>query len=110
MAGEHGFELRIVTSGTNLTSLIPPIVASAVDLLTSERLSLVKRCAECDWLFLDTSKNGKRRWCKAACGNRARSRERYERLRQPGPRRPRTRTRQRGSRTAFGRLHEKPRR
>jgi len=78
--GRSGLEVRTVTSEMDLADLIPPIVASAVDLLTSDRLTLMKRCAECDWLFLDTSRNGTRRWCKSTCGNRARSRDRYERL------------------------------
>jgi predicted RNA-binding Zn ribbon-like protein len=78
--GERGLEFRMVANEGDLAGLIAPIVSDAVDLLTSDRLLLTKRCAECDWLFLDTSKNSTRRWCKSTCGNRARSRERYERL------------------------------
>jgi len=74
-----GVKIRSVMNDTNLAGPISPIVTSAIGLLTSDRLALMKRCAECDWLYLDTSKNGKRRWCKSTCGNRARSRERYER-------------------------------
>src|SRR4029453_15190112 len=77
--GKSGLELRIVAKGGDIAGLISPIVVDAVDLLTSDRLLLLKRCAECDWLFLDTSKNGARRWGKSTCGNRARSRKRYER-------------------------------
>jgi predicted RNA-binding Zn ribbon-like protein len=77
--GQSGLELRIVANESELRDLTSPIVADAVDLLTSDQLTLVRRCAECDWLFLDTSKNGTRRWCKSTCGNRVRSRERYER-------------------------------
>lgn len=86
-AMKRGLELRFVRSDT-LDRMLGPIVVSAVDLLTSERLSLLKRCEECDWLFLDESKNGTRRWCKTMCGNRARSRERYARLRAAPARRP----------------------
>src|SRR5262249_51830711 len=77
--GESGLELHTVTNDRDLAGLIAPIVLAAVDLLTSDRLALMKRCAECDWLFLDTSRNGARRWCKSTCGNRVRSRERYQR-------------------------------
>jgi predicted RNA-binding Zn ribbon-like protein len=77
--GQSGLELRTVTNEMDLAGLISPVVVAAVDLLTSRQLRLITRCAECDWLFLDTSKNGTRRWCKSTCGNRARSRERYER-------------------------------
>ena len=78
--GQRSLEFRIVANESDLAGLSSPIVADAVDLLTSDRLLLIKRCAECDWLFLDTSKNGTRRWCKSTCGNRLRSRERYGRL------------------------------
>lgn len=42
-------------------------------LLTSGDLSRLKVCGtpDCDWLFLDTSKNGRRRWCQMrVCGAR----------------------------------------
>lgn len=54
-----------------------PVVRSAVDLLTGSSLDRVKRCPGegCGWLFLDTSRNGSRRWCDmSSCGNRARVR------------------------------------
>src|SRR5262249_37765061 len=76
---ESGIQIRTVTNETDLTDPISAIVVSAVELLTSPRLASIKRCAECDWLFLDASKNGTRRWCKSTCGNRVRSRERYDR-------------------------------
>jgi predicted RNA-binding Zn ribbon-like protein len=62
-----------------------PIAQSAADLLTSVDLQAVRECAapECDWLFLDTSRNHSRRWCDMkACGNRAKARRHYERNRQ----------------------------
>ncbi|MEU4424859.1 ABATE domain-containing protein [Actinoplanes sp. NPDC024001] len=52
-----------------------PAACSAVDLLTTGRLDRVKVCAStggCDGLFLDTSKNGSRRWCSMSdCGTEA---------------------------------------
>jgi predicted RNA-binding Zn ribbon-like protein len=37
---------------------------------------------DCSWLFLDTSKAGRRRWCDmAVCGNAAKSRRHYARAR-----------------------------
>jgi predicted RNA-binding Zn ribbon-like protein len=50
-----------------------PILRSAADLLTSDRLARVRICSaeDCDWLFLDQSKNRSRRWCDmGVCGNR----------------------------------------
>jgi predicted RNA-binding Zn ribbon-like protein len=51
-----------------------PIVRSAAALATSPQLERVHECAgtDCGWLFLDTSKAGRRRWCSMeVCGNRA---------------------------------------
>lgn len=65
-----------------LDQMLWHVVRSAVDLLTSERVSRVKMCGECGWLFLDTSKNGSRRWCiMEICGNRAKARRHYARSR-----------------------------
>lgn len=58
---------------------------SAVELLTSPQIDRVKICASpdgCGWLFLDTSKNGSRRWCSMeVCGSRAKMRRLYARRR-----------------------------
>ena len=75
------FELSLQTSAEDPDAMLWPIVASAVELLTSDRLARLKRCHECDWLFLDESKNGSRTWCKKDCGDRARARRHYERVR-----------------------------
>lgn len=67
-----------------LTRPLWPILHSAAEVLTSSYLARVKRCPgkDCGWLFLDTSKNGSRRWCDmAVCGNRARVRAFAERKR-----------------------------
>ncbi len=46
-----------------------PIAVAAIDLLRSDRLGRLKRCANCNWLFLDRSRNGSRRWCSMdECG------------------------------------------
>jgi predicted RNA-binding Zn ribbon-like protein len=59
-----------------------PMVRSAADLLTSERLDRVGQCPGCGWLFLDSSRNRSRRWCTMeVCGNRAKARRHYERTR-----------------------------
>jgi len=55
---------------------------SAADLLTSADLGRLRRCGghQCGWLFLDTSRNRKRRWCDMKdCGNRAKVRSFRER-------------------------------
>jgi predicted RNA-binding Zn ribbon-like protein len=46
-----------------------PIVKSALDLLLEGNFDRIKRCPRCHWLFNDTSKNGRRRWCSMdTCG------------------------------------------
>lgn len=59
-----------------------PIARSAADLLASDQFAHVRPCAarDCLWLFLDTSKNHRRRWCDMAkCGNRAKFQRFYNR-------------------------------
>jgi predicted RNA-binding Zn ribbon-like protein len=56
-----------------IISLIGRLAVQAASLLTSPELARLKLCSThaCDWLFLDTSKNGRRRWCQMSiCGSR----------------------------------------
>ncbi len=60
--------------------LLWKIARSAVDLLASDQLPFVRACSskECEWFFLDTSKNHHLRWCDMSrCGNRAKVRKFY---------------------------------
>lgn len=60
--------LEDMTSG-----FIGRMASEAAALLTSSDLVRLKACAtpDCDWLFIDTSKNGRRRWCQMnLCGAR----------------------------------------
>jgi predicted RNA-binding Zn ribbon-like protein len=61
-----------------------PAATSAVALLLSDDLARVKECAtdDCNWMFLDMSRNRSRRWCDMKdCGNRAKARRHYARRR-----------------------------
>jgi predicted RNA-binding Zn ribbon-like protein len=65
-----------------LDCILWPVAQSAADLLTSGDLPKLHQCEgpECGWLFLDTSRNGRRRWCVMQdCGNRAKVRRFRER-------------------------------
>jgi predicted RNA-binding Zn ribbon-like protein len=56
-----------------LNHLLSPVVRDAAVFLTSADFSRLRICGnpQCGWVFLDTSKNGTRRWCSmAVCGNR----------------------------------------
>jgi predicted RNA-binding Zn ribbon-like protein len=65
--------------------ILGPVVDAAVDLLCDEQLARVKECVggDCNWLFLDSSRNHSRRWCAMAdCGNRAKVRRFYRKQRE----------------------------
>lgn len=59
------------------------IAASALSILADSReLERVKLCPghDCGWLFLDETKNARRKWClMEVCGNRAKSSRHYAR-------------------------------
>ena len=60
------------------------IAAGAIGLLHSAALPRIKRCPSCAWFFLDTSKNGSRRWCSmATCGATAKAHRYYWKDRDP---------------------------
>jgi len=80
-----GFSWDVDMRGSTALGQLAPVLWSAGDLLTGNRLDKVKRCAnpECGWLFLDDSRAGKRRWCSmSACGNRAKARRHYHKSRE----------------------------
>jgi predicted RNA-binding Zn ribbon-like protein len=72
-------------SGRNLDAVLWPVSRSAADLLTSDtERHLVRECgaSDCQWLFLDASKNRSRQWCSMqSCGNREKARRHYQRVR-----------------------------
>jgi len=89
---EGGFEWTSEASKRGagpLDEALWSVARSAEDLLTSSapsELGRVRRCpgdeGRCGWLFLDTTKNGTRRWCSmAGCGSRAKMRRLYRRRR-----------------------------
>ncbi len=62
---------------TATDQMLWPVLRSAAELLTSDRMDRVRLCSaeDCDWLFLDSSRNRSRRWCDmAVCGNRSKVR------------------------------------
>ncbi len=68
-----------------MDSMLWPVAKSAAELLTSEEAGRIRVCEgilaeECDWLFIDETRNGSRRWCSMSdCGNRAKARRHYQR-------------------------------
>ncbi|HXW25491.1 MAG TPA: ABATE domain-containing protein [Xanthobacteraceae bacterium] len=69
-----GFAWRWDPARAPVAAVVGPIALSAVDLVTQAAPARIKQCAgeHCGWLFLDASKNNRRRWCEMdVCGNRA---------------------------------------
>ena len=69
-----------------LDRMLWPVVRSAADLVTSREVGRVRECAadDCAWLFIDTSRGPRRKWCDmSTCGNRAKARRYYARHRPP---------------------------
>jgi predicted RNA-binding Zn ribbon-like protein len=78
----RGFQWEWIGMDAYPDSLLWPVARAAVDLLLSDQLGNVRICAsdDCAWLFLDTTKNHRRRWCDMkTCGNRMKARRHYER-------------------------------
>lgn len=76
------FSWRLRSEPLELDSMLWPVIHAAVKLSTGPQASRIRRCASpsCDWLFLDASKRGNRRWCDmTVCGNRAKARRFYSR-------------------------------
>lgn len=79
---DEGFRWTWRDKENHSARLLWQIVHSAMDLLVSNDMQLVRQCAgeDCDWLFLDNSRSGNRRWCEMkTCGNRHKAREFYRR-------------------------------
>jgi predicted RNA-binding Zn ribbon-like protein len=70
---------------TKLDWILNPIIRSAAEVLVSDELKNIKSCADpaCGWLFLDISRNKRRRWCDMQdCGNRAKASRFYKKKQQ----------------------------
>lgn len=73
------FEIK---DGDGAERILWEVALSAAELLVSAEAGRVRQCggADCRWLFLDSSRNGQRRWCDMRdCGNRAKVRSFRER-------------------------------
>jgi predicted RNA-binding Zn ribbon-like protein len=83
-AGRNGLTWEWTGAEDSFDRILWLIARSAADLLTSDERSQIRACAaeECDWLFVDHSRNRKRRWCDMkTCGNRDKVRRFYARRR-----------------------------
>lgn len=70
------FARSFVPVGDAFAGMLIPVVESAAESLIIGELGRVRRCgdARCSKVFLDPTRNGRRRWCEmATCGNRAKA-------------------------------------
>lgn len=64
----------------DLSCIVAPVVRDALGLLLRNCQDRIRECPNCGWLFVDTSKNGRRRWCSMkACGSSVKALEYYYR-------------------------------
>lgn len=69
-----GLAWRWDAARTPVEAVLGPIALSAIELVAHADRTRIKQCAgdHCGWLFLDSTKNNRRRWCEMeVCGNRA---------------------------------------
>ncbi|MGH2733966.1 MAG: CGNR zinc finger domain-containing protein [Actinomycetota bacterium] len=65
---------------TTLVELMAPVIWNAGEVLTSIDRKRIGLCPTCDWLFHDTTRNRRRRWCDMAdCGSRDKALRYYHR-------------------------------
>lgn len=87
-ADDPGFRWRWSNERDTLERVVWPVARSAGDLLVSDDARWVRECASntCSWLFLDTSRTRRRKWCDmSSCGNRAKARRHYRRKKASSP-------------------------
>jgi predicted RNA-binding Zn ribbon-like protein len=82
---QDGWEWAWDDASSHLDRVLWPIARAAAELLTSPAAGRIRECEGsngCGWLFIDASKNGRRRWCDMrVCGNRAKARRHSQRQR-----------------------------
>ena len=71
---DHG-RLRWSWDATDPRAVLGQIAVAAIDLLRTGPTERLKLCPSCGFVFLDTTKNGSRRWCSMEdCGKQAKMR------------------------------------
>ena len=80
--GAPTFDWKWDDGGAELDRVLWPIALASADLLTAGDWQRIKECGgdNCNWLFLDQSKNRSRRWCTMEdCGSKVKSKRHYDR-------------------------------
>jgi predicted RNA-binding Zn ribbon-like protein len=84
VAEDRAYAWKSARSDASLARPVALLARIAAEFLVSPELRRLRLCegSDCGWLFLDVSPNRRRRWCSmAGCGNRAKARRHYRRVR-----------------------------
>ncbi len=69
----------------DLSQVLRHYVLSAYEILTGSKNIFIKQCGRCTWLFLDESKNHRRKWCDMkVCGSSDKAKRYYIKRKQLG--------------------------
>ncbi len=80
---KDGFEEGYQLDPDDFFRILLPVVNDSYEFLLSQPGARLKECPSCGWLFYDSTKNGKRRWCSMkSCGSNVKALEWYRRKRQ----------------------------
>ena len=84
--GDGGYRWAWEGSAEDLEAPLWPLVRALADLLVAPERARIKECAsDCRWLFVDRTRNGRRKWCEmSGCGNREKVRQHRRRRRAEG--------------------------
>lgn len=76
---DTGIKAILKQEDDDLLAPLWPVMQSAYDILTKEEHARIKECATCGWIFLDHTKNNKKRWCSPlTCGTMHKSKRYYQ--------------------------------
>lgn len=76
----EGIVNRMQEDTADLLTPLRIIMKSAYDILTTEDHTKIKECETCGWIFLDLTKNNKKRWCSPlTCGSIDKAKRYYQR-------------------------------
>jgi predicted RNA-binding Zn ribbon-like protein len=83
MIKDDKLELDWKTTAISLDEPLWHIMKSCFDIWTTESTDRMKHCDRCGWLFLDKSKNKKRKWCNMqVCGSHDKALRYYYRMKE----------------------------
>lgn len=80
--GAPTFDWKWDQGDAELDRVVWPVALAAAEMLTSGDPNRIKECGgeNCNWLFLDQSKNRSRRWCTMEdCGSKVKAKRHYHR-------------------------------